>query len=159
MEADRESTEMNVGAGDRHFDTTYTPVRDGDTIVGVIGVAVDASERHRVHQELAESVRSKDQFVATVSHELRTPITAVVGFAHELRNRIDRLAPEEIAQFVDMIRDQAVEVGGLVEDLDTQRYITRSGLEHSATIWKGAVAALVDATLDSLQGKTEPAAG
>jgi len=99
------------------YETRYSPIRDGAAVVGVIGVAVDVSEQTRANERLSESVRSKDRFVATVSHELRTPLTAVVGFAHELRKRVGDLDTEEIITFVDMIKEQAVEVGDLVEDL------------------------------------------
>ncbi|MCB2223751.1 MAG: PAS domain S-box protein [Actinobacteria bacterium] len=99
------------------WEIRYTPVVAAGEVTGLIGVAVDVSDQARASAALEESVRSKDRFVATVSHELRTPLTAVVGFAHELRNRMATLSQAEIAGYVDMIKDQAVEVGDLVEDL------------------------------------------
>jgi signal transduction histidine kinase len=80
-------------------------------------VAHDITEQARAADRLRQLVRAKDEFVATVSHELRTPLTAVVGFSHELRDRLDRLDPEEIRSFIDLIGDQATEVADLVEDL------------------------------------------
>ncbi|MFH2072507.1 MAG: PAS domain-containing protein [Actinomycetota bacterium] len=114
---DGESTMGAVKVGDLVFQTRFSPIRDGEVVVGVMGVAVDISEQSRANDLLTEVVRSKDRFVATVSHELRTPLTAVVGFAHELRRRLSDLDRAEVATYVDMIRDQAIEVGDLVEDL------------------------------------------
>jgi signal transduction histidine kinase len=71
----------------------------------------------RATEQLRELVKSKDEFVATVSHELRTPLTAVVGFANELRGRLPSMEREEVAAFIDLIDEQATEVGDLVEDL------------------------------------------
>jgi len=112
-----EPSVASVEVSGQIYETRYSPIRDGAAVVGVIGVAVDVSEQARANERLSESVRSKDRFVATVSHELRTPLTAVVGFAHELRKRVGDLDAAEILTFVDMIKEQAVEVGDLVEDL------------------------------------------
>jgi len=106
-----------VQLGDLVYQTQFSPIQEGDEISGVIGVAVDISAQTRANDLLLESVKSKDRFVAKVSHELRTPLTAVVGFAHQLRKRLTDLSIDETANYVDMIKDQAVEVSDLVEDL------------------------------------------
>lgn len=99
------------------LETRYSPVWEGGKPVGVIGVSYDVTDRVHATEQLRELVRSKDEFVATVSHELRTPLTAVVGFAHELRAGLSEMEDEDIAAFVDLIDEQATEVGDLVEDL------------------------------------------
>lgn len=99
------------------FETRYSPTWDGGKVSGVIGVSYDTTERVRATERLRDLVRSKDEFVATVSHELRTPLTAVVGFAHELSSRMPGLAADEVIAYVNLIGDQAMEVGDLVEDL------------------------------------------
>jgi PAS domain S-box-containing protein len=106
-----------VEVDDLVFETRYSPVRDGEDVKGVIGLAADITERERANDRLRSLIRSKDELLATVSHELRTPLTAVIGFSHELRDRIDRLSEEEVRTFVALIGDQATEVGDLVEDL------------------------------------------
>ena len=109
------------------FETRYSPIRDSGRVRGVIGVSYDITDRVRATEQLRELVRSKDDFVATVSHELRTPLTAVVGFAHELRDGLGAFTIDEIASFVDLIDEQATEVGDLVEDL-----LVASRAEHSS---------------------------
>ncbi|HLA67577.1 MAG TPA: PAS domain S-box protein, partial [Acidimicrobiia bacterium] len=103
--------------GELVFETRYSPIWEGGSVGGVIGVSYDITDRVRATEQLRELVRSKDDFVATVSHELRTPLTAVVGFAHELRDGLGKFAMEDVASFVDLIDEQATEVGDLVEDL------------------------------------------
>jgi PAS domain S-box-containing protein len=99
------------------LETRYSPVWEGGKPVGVVGVSYDVTDRVHATEQLRELVRSKDEFVATVSHELRTPLTAVVGFAHELRVGLSEMDDDDIAVFVDLIDEQATEVGDLVEDL------------------------------------------
>jgi PAS domain S-box-containing protein len=106
-----------LAVGDLVLDTHFSPMWEEGRVVGVIGVSHDVTEQARAADRLRQLVRSKDEFVATVSHELRTPLTAVVGFSHELRDRLDRLDPDEVRTFINLIGDQATEVADLVEDL------------------------------------------
>ncbi len=124
-----ESLTAAVDIGDVVFETRYSPIWDGEQVAGVIGVAVDTTERTRANARLEEMVKTKDQFMATVGHELRTPLTAVVGFARQLRAKFSDLTTEEIATFVEMIDDQAAEVGDLIEDL---LVLSRSDLDAVA---------------------------
>jgi len=112
-----ESFHGTLGVGDLVFATHFSPMWEEGRVVGVIGVSHDVTDQSRAADRLRQLVRSKDEFVATVSHELRTPLTAVVGFSHELRDRLDHLDPEEVHHFIDLIGDQATEVADLVEDL------------------------------------------
>src|SRR5205823_2581416 len=56
------------------------PVRSGDRVESVTGVAVDVSAEHRLLRVTAEN-DAKSRLLATVSHELRTPLSSVIGFA------------------------------------------------------------------------------
>jgi two-component system phosphate regulon sensor histidine kinase PhoR len=106
-----------LAVGEVVLDTHFSPMWEDGRVVGVIGVSHDVTEQTRAADRLQQLVRSKDEFVATVSHELRTPLTAVVGFSHELRDRLERLGAEEVRSFINLIGDQATEVADLVEDL------------------------------------------
>ncbi|MCJ7724775.1 MAG: ATP-binding protein, partial [Acidimicrobiia bacterium] len=149
---DGESVMGDVVLGDLVYQTRFSPIYEGSAVAGVIGVAVDISEQARATEQLEESVRSKDQFVATVSHELRTPLTSVVGFAHQLHSRLAELSPEEIAGLVDLIKGQAVEVGDLVEDLLVASRSETANVSVSAgpiDLWKEIDAVLAARTVDS----------
>ena len=56
------------------------------------------------------------QFVADASHELRTPLAAVRGYA-ELFRQGAVTAPQDVAGAMRRIEDEAIRMGGLVEDL------------------------------------------
>jgi two-component system sensor histidine kinase ChiS len=83
----------------------------------VVIAMVDVSEQLAAQRRLQELVDSKDRFVASVSHELRTPLTTVIGLAEELRHQNTTIGPEERDELLELIGDQAMEVGNLVEDL------------------------------------------
>lgn len=68
-------------------------------------------------EQLAQLIRSKDQFIASVSHEVRTPLTAVVGLAAELRDRFEDMEDGEQSEIMDIVAEQSTEVAHIVEDL------------------------------------------
>ncbi len=76
-------------------------------------------EREHAREGLEELAEAKDRFIATVSHELRTPLAAVVGFAGELAEGVENYSTEEIAEMVQLIAGQSVEMAQLVDDLLT----------------------------------------
>jgi signal transduction histidine kinase len=76
-------------------------------------------ERESAREGLEELAKAKDRFIATVSHELRTPLAAVVGFAGELAQGLDKYSRVEIAEMVSLISSQSIEVAQLVDDLLT----------------------------------------
>ena len=56
------------------------------------------------------------RFLADVSHELRTPLTSIRGYAELFRRGADR-RPEDLANAMRAIEDEAARMGTLVEDL------------------------------------------
>jgi signal transduction histidine kinase len=90
-------------------------------------------EREQAREGLEELAAAKDRFIATVSHELRTPLAAVVGFAGELADGVDNYSHEEIAEMVQLIASQSVEVAHLVDDLLTAERAASGNLTIRAT--------------------------
>lgn len=92
---------------------------DGDwafvrTIADMLGAYYG---RARDRARLEDSLRSKDQLIATVSHELRTPLTAVGGLADELRSAGDEFGAEDRDELLEVISLESVEMADLIEDL------------------------------------------
>jgi two-component system phosphate regulon sensor histidine kinase PhoR len=76
--------------------------------------------------EIEASTRVRHEFVANVSHELRTPLTSLRGYAETLLD--GGLEDEEHrAGFVRVIRDNAVRLEALVEDLLSLANLERAG--------------------------------
>ncbi len=83
----------------------------------VIVSVVDVTEMNMARETLEQSLKSKDELIATVSHELRTPLTTVVGLSTELSEAYDDFGKDEAQDLLRMIADQSVEVATIVEDL------------------------------------------
>jgi two-component system, OmpR family, sensor kinase len=80
------------------------------------------------------SEQKMTQFVADASHELRTPLAAVRGYA-ELYRQGAVTAPEDVRGTMRRIEDEAIRMGGLVNDLliltrlDRQRPLKREPVD------------------------------
>lgn len=61
--------------------------------------------------------RAQAEFTSTVSHELRTPITSIKGFASTLLDHRSKLDEEKRKKYIRIIREQAIRLSSLVEDL------------------------------------------
>lgn len=82
----------------------------------------EAGARDAAYAALASEARARRseermrQFVADASHELRTPLTTIRGFAELYRQGAAR-APEQTADLLRRIEDEAARMGLLVEEL------------------------------------------
>jgi two-component system, chemotaxis family, CheB/CheR fusion protein len=75
----------------------------------------DFTQRRRIEQELRESVRAKDEFLATLSHELRGPL-APLRHMLEIQKRADG-NPRLIQQACSTMDRQLSQLTRLVDDL------------------------------------------
>ncbi|MDH3259536.1 MAG: GAF domain-containing protein [Acidimicrobiia bacterium] len=91
--------------------------RFADDLAYGIGALRARQRQQEAEAQLRETLRSKDEFVATIAHELRTPLTAVVGFAQVLRDGGSDLPSEERAEMIRMIADEGVDLTNIVDDL------------------------------------------
>jgi signal transduction histidine kinase/regulation of enolase protein 1 (concanavalin A-like superfamily) len=82
----RENLEQYEGRGGDHWsESTKLPWRVDGELIGLVGYAVDATERVRFENELSEQRRRFDQFASYVSHDLRTPLQVSVGALEQAR--------------------------------------------------------------------------
>ncbi len=83
-------------------------------------VALRTQARQQITEvQLLDSLRSKEQLIASISHEMRTPLTAVVGFSQLLQTTDSGLSAEERAELIRSIGDEGLDLTNIVEDLLT----------------------------------------
>ncbi len=76
-------------------------------------VAERTHELSAAYERLKASDQVKDQFVSRVSHELRTPIANIQLYL----NLLDRGKPEKHADYMQTLRQEAVRLNKMIEDL------------------------------------------
>jgi two-component system, OmpR family, sensor kinase len=110
-----EDTAAGIAAGDL---TRRIPEGTANDEVASLSRSLN-SMLAQIEQSFAVREASEErmsQFVADASHELRTPLAAVRGYA-ELFRQGAVSKPEDVAGAMRRIEDEAIRMGGLVEDL------------------------------------------
>jgi len=109
------------------FAWSYFPVPEDDLAFGVGRDMTQVKQMHDVlrlrAEELEESNRVKDEFLATLSHELRTPLTSILGWSRLLRSK--QLSETDRERAIQIIQRNAESQSKLIEDLlEVSRIIT-----------------------------------
>ncbi|MEV4542820.1 sensor histidine kinase [Micromonospora echinaurantiaca] len=136
-----------------------TAARSAEASARDAAVAAQASEARARRSE--ERMR---QFVADASHELRTPLTTIRGFAELYRQGAAR-APEQTADLLRRIEDEAARMGLLVEDLlllarlDRERPLSLAPVELPVLASDAVEAARVMAPERRVELEIEPGSG
>jgi two-component system OmpR family sensor kinase len=120
---------------------------DSRTEVGKLGAALNTM-LSEIEQAFAARTASEERlrrFLADASHELRTPLTSIRGYA-ELFDRGTRDRPEDLATSMRHIREDAIRMSVLVDDLLLLARLDRQRpLAHDPVDLAEIVAAAVDA--------------
>lgn len=95
----------------------------GDHWVRQVGVFSDITRRKQIEQELIESVRRKDEFLAMLAHELRNPLAPIAAAAELLGRGVSDEA--WLKQASAIITRQVGHMTGLVDDLLDVSRVTR----------------------------------
>jgi signal transduction histidine kinase len=85
----------------------------------VIVIVRDITDRVNAQLALEQSLRSKNEFIASISHELRTPLTAMMGFAEVLRENPSGVSGDEQIELMQLIAQQSDHLTNIVDDLVT----------------------------------------
>ena len=123
------------------FDRTVTVAARPLPTAGAVVTVLDLTVLRRL-----ETIRR--DFVANVSHELKTPLTAVGGFAETLLD--ENIPAEQRRQFVETIRDNALRMQRIVDELlDLSRIESGGWRPQIGTVDVAGVVADVFTTLQS----------
>lgn len=114
----------------------------------MLGIELDVTERRqteeamrRLNAELEHRVRERtaqlesankelEAFSYTVSHDLRAPLRAINGFSLAVQEDYGAQLPEEGRRFLQNVRDGALRMGNLIDDLLAFSRLSRSPLNR-----------------------------
>lgn len=117
------------------------PDVEAGTEAGALGLALNQM-LGRIEEAFDERSRSEErlkQFVGDASHELRTPVSTIRGYAELYRNGGLR-GPGELEDALRRTEEEAVRMGGLVDDLlqlarlDQRRPLERAPVDLAALV-------------------------
>jgi PAS domain S-box-containing protein len=116
---------------ERPIDDTAAPIRGGDEdLRGVVLVFHDVSDRRTMERQLKqraddleESDRRKDEFIAVLAHELRNPLAPIRAAGQVLK--LGSARPEAVQQVADIVERQSDHLSALVDDLLDVSRVTR----------------------------------
>lgn len=98
-----------------HFHSTLVPERDeSGTIVSVLAIARDETERRRREEQLRQAVELEQLFVGIVGHDLRNPLSAILTSAELLQRR---LKDEPSSRAASRIVSSAKRASRIIHDL------------------------------------------
>ena len=142
--------------------TDRAPLGDADLTFAVelaqyLAAAVDGGlllrEAKASYEQVLESSRLKDEFLATLSHELRTPLNAIVGWSRLLMD--GQLSETESARAVETIHRNAAAQNQLIADmLDVSRIVSgKLRLDLREVDPAAVIGAAVDTVLPAAHAK------
>ncbi len=104
------------------------------------------------NQALEAAVRELDAFSYSVSHDLRAPLRAIAGFSRILLEENSASIDPQSCEYLHLVRDNAVQMGQLVDDLLAFSRLNRTSLKRQ-TVRMAALAAQA-AREHQLEGRT-----
>ncbi|MCP4444863.1 MAG: PAS domain S-box protein [Myxococcales bacterium] len=98
-----------------HFRRLIVPIRDGDEVIGVLGVSVDTTEQRRLENQLAQSQKldAIGRLAGGIAHDFNNLLTAIMSCVRLLERRLEGPPRRELQ----IIRDGAQRAAELTRQL------------------------------------------
>lgn len=112
------------GAGTRHMQVTYLPLREQGRVVGLVMRSHDVNDLRQAQERLAHAHESlvarnavQQQFIHMVSHDLREPVNSICNFSDELiSNHVQELSPAA-RRYLGFVHSGGIRMKSLLDDL------------------------------------------
>ena len=111
----RRSLVMQENGINIHFRRLIVPIRDGDEVIGALGVSVDTTEQRRLENQLAQSQKldAIGRLAGGIAHDFNNLLTAIMSCVRLLERRLEGPPRRELQ----IIRDGAQRAAELTRQL------------------------------------------
>jgi PAS domain S-box-containing protein len=139
-----------------------TPIYDtGGRLTGFSKLTRDVTERKRYetalqekNNELQAAVKELDAFSYSVSHDLRAPLRAIDGFSRILLKKYGPTLAEEPRAYLQLVRDNTVQMGHLVADLLRFSQLGRQPLSKQPVATEAIIAQILSDARYQTEGRS-----
>jgi PAS domain S-box-containing protein len=132
--------------------TRCVPVRNEKAeAILLIGSATDIHDQKTLERGLEASNKELDAFSYSVSHDLRAPLRAIDGFSRMLLEQYRPQLPAEAQKYLDLTRQSAIRMGGLIGGLLALSRLGRQELKKKPVV----VSDIVRESIDDLRADCE----
>jgi PAS domain S-box-containing protein len=132
--------------------TRCVPVRNQKSeAIRWISSATDIHAQKTLEQGLEASNKELDAFSYSISHDLRAPLRAIDGFSSMLLEKYRPQLPAEAQEYLDLIRQSALRMGGLIDGLLALSRLGRQELKKQTVV----VSDIVRESIDDLRADCE----
>ncbi|WP_052476247.1 PAS domain-containing sensor histidine kinase [Cohnella kolymensis] len=114
-----ETTSFEVEVGDRVLIKSLAPYYENDIITGVVGSAIDITERKKLEKllQVSELNAVLGQLAAGAAHEIRNPLTAIRGFVQLIGEILKKNNIDKGRDYVEMILSELARINHLVSEM------------------------------------------
>lgn len=105
---------------ERRYAYTLEPLRDAaGNVAGLVGAAIDVTERWRAEATMRSLEQQKEQFLTAAAHDLKNPLAAVKGFVQllQLRSATGPLEREQVRRPLEAINGIVSQMTALVNEM------------------------------------------
>jgi len=111
---------------DRYYDMSIHPLQDKGVIIGVIGIAINITERKNTELLLEMKNKELDSFVYKSSHDMRGSLSNIISAAELIK-----LNPEQAEEMASIIQDKAHYLALLLNDMLELTKVSKNTLQYS----------------------------
>lgn len=130
---------MNSPKGDIWVRTDKIPFRDEQgKIIGLIGFALDITERKKAEDELKQSYEQvtklnaqKDKFISIIAHDLRSPFNGFIGLTGLMADNFENFSIAEFVEHSKSLNNAAKKLYKLLEYLLEWAQIQNGTMEYT----------------------------
>ncbi|MGA7828749.1 MAG: PAS domain S-box protein [Geobacteraceae bacterium] len=78
-----------VNGENRHFYNIIAPIKTDQTLLGIMGVTIDITERKSLEAQLyhVQKLEAVGQLAGGIAHDFNNIVTAIIGYSHLLQNK------------------------------------------------------------------------